>query len=96
MPNYAIYDNNVVKNVVIADSKEIAEEITGMNAIDSENRISVGWYLHDGEWIPPSPFPSWNWNGQGWIPPTPYPKDEKNYQWDEENSQWVEVISNGN
>lgn len=96
MPNYAIYENDTILNVIVADSKEIAEQMTGMNAIDSEDRIAIGWYLHNGEWVYPSPFPSWSWSGSGWIPPIPYPEDGKVYQWDESNLQWVEVNNNAN
>jgi len=36
---------------------------------------------------PPSPFPSWVWNGTVWEPPIPRPGDE--YQWSEEEQRWV-------
>jgi hypothetical protein len=26
-----------------------------------------------------------------WKAPVPYPVDEKNYNWDEENQQWIEI-----
>lgn len=40
---------------------------------------------------PPSPYPSWEWADGQWNPPVPRPEDEKCYQWDEENVNWLEV-----
>lgn len=36
MPRYAVINNGVVVNVIMADSQEIAEEITEMTAIQSD------------------------------------------------------------
>lgn len=40
---------------------------------------------------PPSPYPSWVWSDQQWNPPVPRPEDDKCYEWDEENVNWLEV-----
>ena len=47
--------------------------------------------------IPPKPFSSWTLNEDTcfWEPPVPRPTDDKNYLWNEETRNWVEV-SNGN
>ena len=41
----------------------------------------------------PKPFPSWSLNNTTcvWEAPVAYPDDDKPYEWDEENTQWVEV-----
>lgn len=58
MPNYAIYHDEVILNVIIAESVEIAEEVTQMNAIETEGEPWIGWRLVDGEWQrPPMPEP---------------------------------------
>lgn len=52
--NYAVIENNKVVNVIVADNKEIAEEITGLICIDVTN----GWdYSNgiDGDVFFPSP-----------------------------------------
>jgi hypothetical protein len=43
--------------------------------------------------IPPQPYPSWNLNEDTcqWSAPVAYPDDGKRYNWDEDNTQWVEV-----
>ena len=42
---------------------------------------------------PPQPYPSWLLDEDTcqWNAPTPYPDDGKRYNWDEDNTQWVEV-----
>jgi hypothetical protein len=42
--NYAVIKNNEVINVIVADSKEIAEEVTGLPCIDVTN----GWDYENG------------------------------------------------
>ena len=44
--------------------------------------------------IPPKPYPSWTLNEDTchWEPPVARPIDDKIYQWDEENKNWVEII----
>ena len=43
------------------------------------------------EFIPPSPYPSWSWDGNVWLPPTPMPDDGKAYVWDEGTTSWIEA-----
>ena len=44
--------------------------------------------------ISPKPYLSWILSEDTcrWEAPVAYPEDEKNYTWDEENQQWVELI----
>ncbi len=58
MPNFAIHDGSTVQNVIVADSQEIAEEVTGLYAVETEGEPWVGWTLIDGVWTaPPEPAP---------------------------------------
>lgn len=58
MANFAIHDGTTVQNVIVADSKEIAEEVTGLSAVETDGQPWIGWTLVDGEWIaPPEPEP---------------------------------------
>ena len=45
MATFAVIDNNTVTNVIVADTKEIAEIVTGLTCVEytQENRVSVGW-----------------------------------------------------
>jgi hypothetical protein len=87
MPNYAIYKNNIILNVIIADSKEIAESITDMKAVETDNKIGIGWIFENNKWIEPTPAI------EETIPS--YPQDGKIYIWNKETKQWqpIEVIS---
>ena len=43
--------------------------------------------------IPPQPFESWVLNEDTcvWDAPKTYPSDDKDYQWDESTTNWVEI-----
>jgi hypothetical protein len=45
MANYAVVQNDKVVNVIIADSKEIAEEVTGLLCVEytDESPAGIGW-----------------------------------------------------
>lgn len=53
MANFAIIENNVVINVIVAGSKEIAEQVTGLEATETTGEPWTGWLLVDGEWVNP-------------------------------------------
>lgn len=89
MPNYAISDGSKIVNAIIADSKEVAEEITGMTAVEVTNGPWIGWTLEVDGWREPSPYPSWNWNGSEWQSPVPKPTlGGYIYTWNEESQLW--------
>lgn len=45
MANYAVIQNDAVTNIIVADSKEIAEEVTNLTCIEytEENPAAIGW-----------------------------------------------------
>lgn len=50
MANYAVIKNGIVSNIIVADSKEIAELVTGLLCIEYEDTPSqpgIGW-SYDG------------------------------------------------
>lgn len=54
MPNYAIYDGHLVSNVIVADTQEIAEQVTGLSALEVvDGQPWIDWTLIDGVWIEP-------------------------------------------
>jgi hypothetical protein len=56
MPEFAIVSNDAVVNVIVAISKESAEEVTGLEVVESfEGKPGVGWSRVNGEWIDPIP-----------------------------------------
>lgn len=50
MKTFAVVNNNIVINIIVANTKEIAEEITGFTCIEytEKNPAGVGWKF-DGE-----------------------------------------------
>ena len=60
-----------------------------------KNYAGIGYtYRSDIDaFVPPQPFASWILNADAqWEAPTPMPTDGKMYSWDEETTNWVEVI----
>lgn len=95
MANYAVIDNQKVINVIVADSAEIAEEITGKTCIEYTNEAPLGinwyWDATADAYIMPAPYASWvyNYELKVWEAPTPMPTEEgKGYTWNEETTTW--------
>jgi len=61
-----------------------------------KNYAGVGFTYDDERdaFIPPQPFNSWLLNEETclWEAPVPYPTDDKEYQWDEDALNWVEIV----
>ena len=52
--NFLIIENDVVSNIIIADSKETAETVTGLEAIALEGSEPwIGWKRSGDTWIKP-------------------------------------------
>ena len=58
MPDFALHDGSTVQNVIVADSQEIAEEVTGLSAVETVGEPWIGWTLIDGVWTAPEPEPA--------------------------------------
>ena len=89
MPNFAIHDGATVSNVIVADSQEVAESITGLSAIDvsDDGEPWIGWTMESEGWRAPSPYPSWVWGGSAWEAPVADPGDGS--YWDEDTLSWI-------
>jgi hypothetical protein len=97
MPNFAVLDGENVLNTIIAESKAIAEEVTGKMCIDfTTERAEAGGTYVGGVFIPRKPYPSWVLNADNtWEAPVSAPEfdpeNPKNYTWNEETTSWIEV-----
>lgn len=56
MANYAVIKDGIVNNVIVADSKEIAEQVTGLTCIEYEN-------------VPGAPVIGWTYDGTSFSAP---------------------------
>lgn len=99
MANYAVIDNGTVINTIVADSVEVAQEVTGKTCIEytDESPLGVNWYWDAtaDAYIQPSPHTGWiyNYESKVWEAPTPMPEVEgKYYVWNDETQSWDEFI----
>jgi hypothetical protein len=53
--NYAVIQGNTVSNIIVADTKEIAEQVTGLTCIEytAENPASIGSIWNGTTFEPP-------------------------------------------
>ena len=96
MANFAVLDGENVLNTIVADSKAIAEEVTGKTCVEftTEPAEVDGTYV-GGVFIPRKPYASWVLNGDNrWEAPVAAPEfDPENpisYTWDESTTSWIE------
>jgi hypothetical protein len=55
--NYAVIQNDLVTNVIVADSLKSAKDLTGKECVECDGSFWIGWTLVDGVWIaPPKPI----------------------------------------
>lgn len=96
MPDFAVIENNVVINTIVANDQATAESTTEKMCIEytDQNPAGIDWTWDGTYFIPPKPYVSWILNlDRIWEAPTARPTDGKTYRWDEESLSWVEVIS---
>ncbi len=98
MSTYAVVDSGVVVNVIVADSLEVAEEVTQRDCIPCDEYTEIGfmWSSEFDAYIRPQPQDCgsflYNPVTRRWEPPVPYPNDpDKVFVWVEHLWSWVEV-----
>jgi hypothetical protein len=93
---FAVLDGDQVLNTILADSKAIAEELTGKTCVEfTDQPAEVGGTYTNGKFVRIKPYPSWVYDGaNNWSPPVPYPIDQEgSFEWNEETVSWVAVVS---
>jgi hypothetical protein len=61
--NIALIENDVVVNVIVADSLEIAETLTNLTVVDADALgLHLGSFKENGVWYPPKPEGEWVWH----------------------------------
>jgi hypothetical protein len=92
MKQYALIENNVVINTLVADDSFILTQSGEWIEYDDLRPAYIGTELIDGVLVAPKPFPSWSLNSSyDWQ--APMPKPEGSFAWDEEILSWVEIPS---
>lgn len=94
MTTYAVLNSNIVENIIIADSKEIAENVTKKLCIEITQikPVQIGDIYEDNIFWSTKPYPSWIKGKTDWEAPIPYPNDNKMYSWNESTLSWEEVV----
>jgi hypothetical protein len=95
MANFAVLDGENVLNTIVAESKAIAEEVTGKTCVEfTTERAEAGGTYVGGVFIPRKPYASWVLNANNvWEAPVAQPEfDPENpvsYTWDETTTSWI-------
>lgn len=94
MSNYAAYDGTQIIDVIVADNKELAEQVSGLQCFDQEEISSIVQNVSidaDGNEtiseITVFPGVGWTLEQDGWRPPKP----EGNFEWNGQG--WSQIIS---
>lgn len=102
MANYAVINGNDVINTIVADTKAIAEEVTGLTCVEfTDEPAEVGGTYANGIFTKRKPYPSWILVDNNWTAPVAMPAyDEANpmsYSWNEETTSWdgTPLVSEG-
>jgi hypothetical protein len=98
MKQFAVVEDNIVTNVIVADTKLIAQTVTGLTCIeytDSDNVAISSVYNPDTKvFSTPRPYPSWQLDSNfEWQAPTPKPTTEFVFpemcSWNEDLLEWT-------
>jgi hypothetical protein len=98
MSKYAVIKDEVVINLIVADSKDIAEEVTGETCIECDDQpVEIGGTYDGTRFINPKPYPSWVLDEEyKWVAPVSHaanpPGEEPtiSYSWNEDTLSWDE------
>lgn len=90
MLKFAVIEGENVINTIVAESKEIAEEITEKICIEfTTERAEIDGTYADGVFIPRKPYASWVLDSDNeWEAPVARP-EEGDYIWDEPTTSWI-------
>ena len=96
MPHYAVLENNVITDTLVADDLATAQAVTEKVCVDIDNVTAVIGSGYDPVTATfttqASPHPSWVQDGASWKAPVDMPADGRNYVWVEETTSWVEKL----
>jgi hypothetical protein len=97
MANYAVIKDNFVSNIIVAETKEIAETFSGETCVLIEEAVDVTigspYIKKSNTFVKPQPHLSWSLNKDlVWQAPIAMPDDGIVYTWDEENQAWIDPV----
>lgn len=90
--NYALIENNVVVNIIVADDDFISMQSGQWIEYTDERPAYIGVELVDGILVQPKPFPSWTLDSNyDWQAPVAKPTGNNVYEWNEILQNWEQV-----
>lgn len=94
MPNFAVLDGKNILNIIVSESKSIAEEVTGKTCVEfTTENAEIGGTYENNKFFREKPYPSWILDEtDNWIAPEEYPDIDKVYMWDESTVSWKEIV----
>jgi len=105
MAHFAKLNNNIVTEVIVAEQDFINSGAVGDSFLwvqtsyagsFRKNFAGVGdtYDKSKDAFIPPKPYPSWTLveDTCQWTAPTAMPDDGKMYTWNEDTTNWTEVV----
>jgi hypothetical protein len=100
MSHFAKVEDGIVTKVITATQDYVDTQdgdwVQTSKAGDIRKNYAGIGYTYDSSkdaFIAPQPYPSWTLNDDTcmWEAPVTYPDDDKNYNWVEDTTAWVEV-----
>lgn len=94
MSNFAIIVNNKIQDVFVSDESAVLEAMFPKALVVEETEATdiafVGGDYLEGKFIPPQPYPSWEYKSEtnSWFPPIDYPIEGGAYSWNEDELAW--------
>ena len=94
MANFAVINNNIVENLIVAENLQIAQEITQKTCVEYTNEeVHIGFFYDEKTQkiiLEKKPYESWILNNGTWISPVDKPLDGNNYVWNEDlQNGWI-------
>jgi len=94
MLTYAVIDNQIVINVVVADAEWANAQTDTVVEYTEANPAYIGGDYVDGFFYQPKPFASWTRSNGTWIAPVIMPTSverNKAWIWNETTVSWISI-----
>jgi len=94
MSNFAVINNGVVSNIVVADAEWADAQTDTVIEYTEANPAYIGGDYVDGFFYPPKPFASWTRNNGKWVAPVNMPTntvENHAYVWNESLLSWEDI-----
>ena len=97
MAQYAKVNNEIVEKVIVAEVEFFNNFLDDSPGTWIETTTAAIGYTYDSDrnaFVPTKPSASWTLDEatNQWEAPTVYPNDGKKYDWNEDTTNWTEIV----